>query len=89
MIENARLTGTLLLTQRRCKPAAYSSTKEELLTLKRRRRLANCGFRQIVEITTGGFEFQKSEEGFPVTHPGASNTNLILDALRQLDEEKQ
>jgi hypothetical protein len=50
---------------------------------------AELGFRQIVEITVGSFEFQKSAEGFPVRIQAASNTNLILDALRQLDEEKQ
>jgi len=42
-----------------------------------------------VEITTGGFEFQKSDEAFPARIQAASNTNLILDALRQLDEEKK
>ena len=47
------------------------------------------GFRQIVEITTGSFEFQKSAGDFPVRIHVPSNTNLILDTLRQLDEEKQ
>jgi hypothetical protein len=47
------------------------------------------GFRQIVEITVGGFEFQKSAEGFPVAIQSLSNTNLILDTLSKLDEEKQ
>lgn len=88
VIENARLTGTLLLgndTQSgrvffndgQIVDAAAGDAKGEL------------GFRQIVEITTGGFEFQKSEAGFAVTIQAASNTNLILDALRQFDEEKQ
>ncbi|MGI8564958.1 MAG: DUF4388 domain-containing protein, partial [Pyrinomonadaceae bacterium] len=56
---------------------------------------AECGektaldaFRSVVEITAGEFEFEKSEQGFPVTIEALSNTNLILDTLRQLDEEK-
>ena len=44
-------------------------------------------FRQIVEITGGAFDFHKSAESFPVTIEAASNTNLILDSLRQVDEE--
>jgi hypothetical protein len=45
-----------------------------------------AGFRHIVEITNGSFEFQKSVETFPVTIQALSNTNLLLDTLRQLDE---
>ena len=43
-------------------------------------------FRQIVEITGGTFDFEKSIKPFPVTIEAASNTNLILDSLRQVDE---
>jgi hypothetical protein len=48
-----------------------------------------AGFRKIVEITGGGFEFQKSPQEFPITITSPTNTNLILDTLRQLDEENQ
>jgi hypothetical protein len=44
-------------------------------------------FRQIVEITSGIFDFEKSVQPFPITIEAASNTNLILDSLRQVDEE--
>jgi hypothetical protein len=47
------------------------------------------GFRQIVEIASGGFDFQKSEAGFKVVIQSLSNTNLLLDTLRQLDEANQ
>ena len=49
---------------------------------------AHEAFRQIVEVTGGVFDFQKSAEGFPVTIEAATNTNLILDSLRQVDEER-
>jgi len=56
---------------------------------------AECGklndyeaFRQIIEITGGVFEFQKSAQSFPVKIEAPSNTNLILDSLRQVDEAK-
>lgn len=45
-----------------------------------------AGFRKIVEISTGSFEFHKSAHNYPVIIKAPSNTNLILDTLRQLDE---
>ena len=47
------------------------------------------GFQRVVEITSGTFEFQKTEEQFPVRIQALTNTNLILDTLRMLDEQKQ
>jgi hypothetical protein len=47
-----------------------------------------AGFSKIVEITSGTFAFQKSSREFPITIEAASNTNLLLDTLRRLDEEK-
>jgi tetratricopeptide (TPR) repeat protein len=88
VLENAKLTGALTLTT-----AVQSG---QLLFNEGRIVDTNCagekgeaGFRQIVEITNGVFEFQKSARDFPVNIRAASNTNLILDALRHLDEAKQ
>ena len=47
------------------------------------------GFQRVVEITSGTFEFQKTADQFPVRIQALSNTNLILDTLRILDEQKQ
>ena len=44
--------------------------------------------RKEVEITAGTFEFQKTAEQFPIRIQAVSNTNLILDTLRMLDEKK-
>jgi hypothetical protein len=46
-------------------------------------------FQRVVEITSGTFEFQKTDEQFPTRIQALSNTNLILDTLRMLDERKQ
>jgi tetratricopeptide (TPR) repeat protein len=92
VLENARLTGTLLLTP---DPATNMQSGRilfndgKIVDAEAGGATGEQGFRQIVEITTGGFEFQKSAEEFPVTIQALSNTNLILDTLRQLDEEKQ
>jgi hypothetical protein len=52
-------------------------------------RTAHEAFREIVEITVGSFDFQRSNEGFTVTIEAPSNTNLILDSLREVDEKNR
>jgi tetratricopeptide (TPR) repeat protein len=88
VVENAKLSGVLnLFSNNRIAEiffnegtivdAACSGTKGE------------AGFRELVEITSGTFEFQKTKGRYPVTIQASSNTNLILDTLRHLDEAKQ
>ena len=88
VLENARLTGVLMLT---------SQTQEGRLLFNEGRIVdAECagdngdvGFRRVVEINSGTFEFQKSDQQFPIKIQALSNTNLILDTLRMLDEQNQ
>lgn len=92
VIENAKLTGTLLLTPDPANTAQSGRilfNDGKIVDAEAGGETAEPGFRQIVEITVGGFEFHKSAEGFPITIRALSNTNLILDTLRQLDEAKQ
>ena len=88
VLENARLNGVLTL----------SGPKHEGLVKFNEGRIVDAvcdgdvgdlGFQKVVEITSGTFEFQKSDEQFPVRIQALSNTNLILDTLRLLDEKKQ
>ena len=88
VIENAKLTGTLLLTND-TQNGSVLFNEGRIVDAESGGDTAEAGFRRIVEITSGGFEFQKSAEGFPIRIEAASNTNLILDTLRQLDEEKR
>ena len=87
VIENSRLTGAL----------SIESAERQGRVLFNDGRIvdAECGeakgtlaFRLIVEVTSGAFDFEKSASEFPVRIQALSNTNLILDTLRQLDEEK-
>ncbi|HWS98719.1 MAG TPA: DUF4388 domain-containing protein [Pyrinomonadaceae bacterium] len=87
VIENSRLTGALAV--------ASDTRKGRVLFNEGRIVGAESGeaageeaFRRIVEVVTGTFDFHRSASEFPVTINAASNTNLILDSLRQLDEEK-
>jgi hypothetical protein len=53
------------------------------------RTVGDQAFQKVVEITSGTFEFQKTAEQFPIRIQALTNTNLILDTLRLLDERKQ
>ena len=88
VVENSRLTGVL----------AIENNKREGRVLFNEGRIVGAefggseaieAFRLIVEITAGSFDFQKVAGEFPVTIEAPSNTNLILDALRQVDEDNQ
>jgi tetratricopeptide (TPR) repeat protein len=87
VIENARLNGVLTLSG--------ADHHGEVKFNDGRIVDASCGgesgdkgFQRVVEITNGTFEFQKTAEQFPIRIQALSNTNLILDTLRMLDEQK-
>ena len=86
VIENAKLTGTLILTGD-SQLGRVMFNAGQIVDADCAGKNAEPGFRQIVEITGGGFEFQISPQEFPVKITAPSNTNLILDTLRQFDEE--
>jgi hypothetical protein len=88
VIENAKLTGTLSLNND-AQSGRVCFNDGRIVDAESAGATGEPGFRQIVEITSGAFEFQKSAQGFPVAIQALSNTNLILDTLRQLDEEKR
>ena len=86
-IENSRLTGVLLLTNN-AQAGRVLFNDGQIVGAESGKLTAKDAFRQIVEVTGGTFEFQKFAQPFAVTIESASNTNLILDSLRQVDEEK-
>lgn len=85
VIENAKLTGSLILSGEAQSGRVYFNDGR-IVDAEAAGAKANLAFRHIVEITNGSFEFQKSARDFPVTLQAVSNTNLILDTLQQLDE---
>jgi len=88
VIENAKLTGTLILTGE-TQSGRVMFNSGQIVDAECAGLGGEAGFRQIVEITNGGFEFQISQQEFPLKITAASNTNLILDTLRLFDEESQ
>jgi tetratricopeptide (TPR) repeat protein len=85
-IENSRLTGVLMISNN-AQAGRVLFNDGQIVGAESGQLSAKEAFRQIVEITGGAFDFQKSTQTFPITIEAASNTNLILDSLRQVDEE--
>ncbi|HKR02757.1 MAG TPA: DUF4388 domain-containing protein [Pyrinomonadaceae bacterium] len=87
VIENARLTGALTISGD-ARSGRIHFNEGRIVGAETGAVTGEEAFRKIVEVTSGSFDFEKSVKEFPVTINAASNTNLILDSLRQLDEEK-
>ena len=88
VIENARLNGVLTLSG----PKHEGEVKfndGRIVDAACGNEVGDLGFQRVVEINSGTFEFQKSSEQFPIRIQALTNTNLILDTLRLLDEKKQ
>jgi tetratricopeptide (TPR) repeat protein len=91
VIENARLTGTLTLTA-----AGTGAHAGRIRFNDGRIAAAESGYdkdtdalRRLVEMTGGEFDFERSNESYPTTIQATSNTSLLLNALRELDEENK
>ena len=102
VIENSRLTGALIITARSSdsnhpdeRLSGGVKTRQHILFNEGKIVGAEVSdiagveaFRRIIETTVGTFKFERSAVANPITINAASNTNLLLDSLRQLDEEK-
>jgi tetratricopeptide (TPR) repeat protein len=88
VIENARLNGVLTLSGEKHQGQVMFSDGR-IVDATCGEKSGEQGFERVVEITSGTFEFQKTSDQYPVRIQALSNTNLILDTLRLLDEKKQ
>ena len=88
VLENAKVTGVLTLTSE-VETGRVMFNAGNIVDADCAGEKGEAGFAQIVEITSGVFEFQKTAQSFPVNITASSNTNLILDSLRLMDEHKQ
>jgi len=87
VVENARLNGIMTLASA-ARTGKVFFNDGQIVDADCAGVKGERGFRLIVEITSGEFQFQKTPNTFPIKIQATSNTNLILDALRQMDEEK-
>src|SRR5215204_583517 len=88
VIENARLNGVLTISGKDHE-GHVKFNDGRIVDASCAGETADLAFQRVVEITSGTFEFQKTSEQFPTRIEALSNTNLILDTLRLMDERKQ
>ncbi len=92
VIENARLTGTLTLTLTSAAPAVghirFNEGRIAAAAASGNERDTDA-LRRLVEMIGGEFDFERSTESYPASIQATSNTSLLLNALRELDEEKK
>ena len=87
VLENSRLTGALSI-QGPGRGGRVLFNDGRIVDAECGDAKGTMAFRLIVEVTAGSFDFEKAANEFPVRIQALSNTNLILDTLRQMDEEK-
>jgi hypothetical protein len=88
VIENARLNGVLTMNGEKHEGQVMFN-EGRIVDATCDGQIGDKGFQRLVEITSGTFEFQKTSDQYPTRIQALSNTNLILDTLRMLDERKQ
>ena len=87
VIENSKLTGALAIESAGRKGSVFFNDGR-IVDAECDDAKGTLAFRLLVEVTGGSFDFEKAPNEFPVRIQALSNTNLILDTLRQMDEEK-
>jgi len=88
VIENAKIGGALDLHSDSQSGRIFFN-EGRIVDAESAGSIGEDGFKRIVEITSGSFQFQKTNNDFPVRITASTNTNLILDTLRHLDESKK
>jgi tetratricopeptide (TPR) repeat protein len=89
VIENARLTGTLTLSSAGAHGGHIQFNDGRIAAAVSGDERDTDALRRIVEMTGGEFDFERSNESYPTTIQANSNTSLLLNALRELDEENK
>ena len=87
VLENSKLTGALAIESAARKGIVFFNDGR-IVDAECENAKGTLAFRLLVEVTGGMFDFDKAPNEFPVRIQALSNTNLILDTLRQMDEEK-
>jgi uncharacterized protein DUF4388 len=86
VVENAKLTGVLVITGDKTAGRIFFNDGR-IVDAETEGNMGEDAFQKAVEMTSGIFDFARSAQPFPVKIKAPTNTNLILDTLRRLDEE--
>lgn len=87
IIENSRITGILKITTSLVSGCVYFNYGQ-IADAQVDELRSTAAFRCFVDINDGTFEMEKSPVEFKQNIDAPNNTNLILDVLREIDEER-
>lgn len=87
VIESAKMTG-LLIIKSDLHMGSVSFNEGKIVDAECNGANGHTAFRDIIEISSGTFEFNVSEKEFPIVISVSSNTNFLLDVLTELDNER-
>jgi tetratricopeptide (TPR) repeat protein len=87
LLESGRLTGSLALSSGATEGRVFFNNGN-IIGADVAGIQGEHAFRQLIQVVNGSFGFDSSGEEFPITITAPSNTNLMLETLRVLDEEK-
>ena len=87
LLENGRLTGKLALSRGTTEGRIFFNDGD-IVGADVSGIHGEHAFRLLIQVVNGNFSFELSPEEFPITIIAPSNTNLLLETLRVLDEER-
>ncbi len=87
VIESGKMTG-LLVIKSDMHLANVSFNEGKIVDAESNGHNGVAAFREIIEISSGTFEFSTSDHEFQVVITITSNTNFLLDVLTDLDNER-
>jgi len=87
VIENSGMTGLLILKSDKYN-GSIAFNEGKIVDAEAQGHNGKAAFRQILEINSGSFEFNTSEDLFPIVLSVSANTNFLLDLLAEMDTEK-
>lgn len=86
VIESAKMTG-LCIIKSDLHMGSISFNEGKIVDAECNGANGQTAFRDLIEISSGTFEFNISEKEFPIVIAITSNTNFLLDVLTELDNE--
>jgi hypothetical protein len=87
VIESSKMTGLLVIkSDLHLGNVAFNEGK--IVDAECNGKNGVVAFRDLIEISSGTFEFSTSDHEFPVIISVSSNTNFLLDVLTELDNER-
>lgn len=87
VIESGKMTG-LLVIKSDLHLANVAFNEGKIVDAECNGHNGVAAFREVIEISSGTFEFSTSDHEFPVIINVISNTNFLLDVLTELDNER-